>query len=143
MNELALFNSLFGGNDTGFPFPDVYRVQTCGVPKVDVREDKDAYLLDMDLPGRTDKDIDINLKDGVLTIASTTEKKAEHNEKDSGKAQWLIRERSCSSFSRRFSLPDDVDADAVSASFKDGVLSVRLPRSKTANTEKKIAITAA
>ena len=87
MNELALFNSLFSGNDTGFPFPDVYRVQTCGVPKVDVREDKDAYLLDMDLPGRTDKDIDINLKDGVL--------------------------------------------------------SVRLPRSKTANTEKKIAITAA
>lgn len=143
MNELALFDSLFGGNDTGLSFPEFYRVQTC-VPKVDVRENKDAYLLDMDLPGRSDKDIDISLKDGVLTVASITDKKEEkRDEKEDGKATWLIHERSRSSFTRRFSLPDDVDAEGVSASFKDGVLSVRLPRSKASETVKKIAISAA
>ena len=76
MNELSLFNSLFDDGDFGF-FPAVAKNYSFGVPQVDVKETKDAYALEMDLPGRTEKDVDVDLKDNVLTIASHTEETKE------------------------------------------------------------------
>jgi len=140
MNELALFNRLFNEGDF---FPKSFEATTA-VPSVDVKETKDSYVLDMDLPGKTENDVDLSLKDDVLTISShqeeTKEKKSEA--KDAEQGEWLIRERRNYSFTRRFTLPQDVNADGVNASFKNGVLTVVMPR-KPITEPKKIAITVA
>lgn len=135
MNELSLFNSLF---DTAFGgMPDSWKIAQ--TPKVDVKEDKDSYALQMDLPGFTEKDVNIEVEHGVLTISSA--KTEEKEEKKDGE-KWLIRERSSSRFTRRFTLPDDVDQDKISAVFKNGVLNVTMNR-KELPSPKRIAIEAA
>ncbi|AEE17670.1 Hsp20/alpha crystallin family protein [Treponema brennaborense] len=144
MNSLAFFNPRFTSDlfdvidrnladfvpaaETGRAFMN---------PKVDVRETKDAYVLDMDLPGITEKDVEINLKDRVLSISSVKEEKKE--EKKEG--EWLIKERRSAAFSRRFTLPQDIDAEKVTAEFKNGVLTIDIPR-KPETQAKTIAITA-
>ena len=116
------------------------------VPKVDVTQNDDSYKLEMDLPGRTEKDVNLELDHNVLTISSVKEEVKETEEKDSkkdekNKQKWLIKERRTSSFTRRFTLPDDIDAEKVAASFKNGVLNVVIPR-KALSAPKRIAITA-
>ncbi|MBQ9237780.1 MAG: Hsp20/alpha crystallin family protein [Treponema sp.] len=142
MNELSLFNALF--DNTFGNLPDFHLATPVSVPKVDVKKEKDAYTLEMDLPGRTDKDVDVELDHNVLTISShheeTTEEKAP--EKDAqNESTWLVRERRSHTFCRRFTLPEDVDAAHVGASFKNGVLHVTIPR-KALATPTRIAITA-
>ena len=142
MNSLAFFNprftsDLFDVIDRNLAdlVPSQATPQVVS-PKVDVRETPDAYILDMDLPGLTEKDVEINLKDRVLSISSKMEEKKE--EKKDG--EWLIKERRSSCFSRRFTLPQDIDAEKVTAEFKHGVLSVNSPR-KPEPQAKQIAIT--
>ena len=142
MNSLAFFNPRFTSDlfdvidrDLGDLVPS--QASTPFVtPRVDVRETPDAYILDMDLPGFTEKDVEINLKDRVLSISSKLQEKQE--EKKEG--EWLIKERRSSCFSRRFTLPQDIDAEKVTAEFKHGVLSVDIPR-KPEPQAKQIAIT--
>lgn len=139
MNELSLLDTLFG-ND-GFTFPAARTAYYA--PKVDVLQTKENYILKMDLPGKTEEDVEITLKNDVLTIASA-EKKEEKKAEDE-KEIWLIRERTaCSAqkFRRTFTLPKDIDASKVSASFKNGVLSVEIGRKEEA-AEQKIKIIAA
>ena len=135
MNDLTLFNDLFDGFGDDFAFQTLALSKVLPNPKVDVKEDKDAYTLEMDLPGKTEKDVDIELKNNVLTISSEAksekdEKKEEKEEKKEEKegAKWLIKERSYSKFRRSFTLPNDVDCEKVSASVKNGVLVVKMPR---------------
>ncbi len=144
MNELALFNDLFDDfGDDNFMMPSINLKKVFQAPKVDVKENKDSYTLEMDLPGKTDKDVNIELNNNVLTISSEKseekeDKKAE--KKDEGK--WLVKERSYHKFSRSFTLPNDVEADKVSAEVKNGVLTVSMPR-KALPTPKRIAIKSA
>lgn len=142
MNSLAFFNprftsDLFDVIDRNLSDLVPSQASTPVVtPRVDVRETPDAYILDMDLPGFTEKDVEINLKDRVLSISSKLQEKQE--EKKEG--EWLIKERRSSCFSRRFTLPQDIDAEKVTAEFKHGVLSVDIPR-KPEPQSKQIAIT--
>ena len=78
----------------------------------------------MDLPGFTEKDVELSLKDKVLSISSKKEEKKEEKHE----SEWLIRERKICSFSRKFTLPQDIDAEKVTAEFKNGVLTVDIPR---------------
>jgi len=136
MNELALFNDLFDGFEDDGYMPSFNFKKAFTTPKVDVKEEKDAYVLEMDLPGKSEKDVNIELHRNVLTISSETksakeEKKDEKmEEKKSGK--YLVRERSYSKFSRSFTLPEDVDNEKLSAKFVNGVLSVTMPRKELA-----------
>jgi HSP20 family protein len=144
MNELALFNNFFDDalSDT---LPDFNFAHNFNMPKVDVKEDKDSYTMVMDLPGMSEKDVNIELDHTVLTVSSHhEEKKEEKNDKNEKKdeGKWLIRERRVSEFTRRFTLPDDVNGENVAASFKNGVLTVNIPR-KALAAPKRIAITAA
>lgn len=145
MNELALFNDLFNGFDDDAYLPSFNFKKAFHTPKVDVKENKDNYSLEMDLPGKSEKDVNVELNGNVLTISSEHESKKDENEgkgkneKDGSK--WLIHERSYSKFSRSFTLPDDVDAARLSANVKNGVLTVTMPRKVLAES-KKIAITA-
>ena len=110
------------------------------LPSVDVRERKDAYVLDMDLPGLDEKDVELTLEKGNLTIASVKKEQAEN--KAAEKPEYLIRERKNLNFSRRFALPENVDTENVSAAFKNGVLTVTLPK-KAEEKARKINISTA
>jgi Molecular chaperone (small heat shock protein) len=139
MNELTLFNSLFNGEVGSLLNMPVY-THTVFVPKVDVKEDGEAYTMEMDLPGRSEKDVDIELDNNTLTISSKQEEKNEMEETEKEEnGRWLIRERRVSSFKRSFTLPEDVNLEALNASFKNGILTVKLPR-RALSQPKKIAI---
>ena len=143
MNELALFNDLFNDfGDEGYSFPTFSYKKMFQAPKVDVKEDKESYTLTMDLPGKTDKDVDIELNQNVLTISSKKEESKEEKSDKKDETKWLIRERTYSSFKRSFSLPEDVNTEKLAASVKDGILTVSMPRKLLAQP-KKIAITCA
>ena len=145
MNELALFNSLFDGLDEDiYNMPSINFKKVFQAPKVDVKEDDNVYTLLMDLPGKTEKDVNIELNHKVLSISSQTESTKEEKKeaKDEKKNKWLIKERNFSQFSRSFTLPEDVDGDNLSANVKNGILTVTMPR-KAAAVPIKIAITCA
>ena len=89
-------------------------------PKTDIRETSDQYILDMDLPGISEKDIEISLKNRILSISSKKESCTDTQKE----GEWHLKERHSMEFSRKFTLPQDIDMDKVSAEFKDGVLSI-------------------
>ena len=139
MTELSIFNSLFNDVFGCEARPGVYTV----APRVDVTEDDSEYKLEMELPGRTEKDVSIELDHDNLTIASKIEESEENkSEKKEGKSKkYLLKERRSSGFSRRFTLPSDVDEESISANFKNGVLTIDLKKKPVAKP-KKIAIEA-
>jgi HSP20 family protein len=93
------------------------------IPPMDLVETEDHLILRADLPGVDEKDIEIEVKDGVLTISG--ERKAQHEEKREG---FHRVERSYGRFSRSLELPKGVEPASVSASFERGVLEVRMPK---------------
>ncbi len=142
MNELALFDSIFNHSLDDFFGGSGYR--SAYVPRVDVKEKGGAYTLEMDLPGLTEKDVNIELAHNTLTISSVTEEKKEEksDKKEEKKGErWLIRERRTTSFSRSFTLPNDAEGEDIKAAFKNGILTVTIPRRVDASP-KRIAIAA-
>ena len=109
------------------------------MPAVDVSETDKAYEITAELPGMDEKNVEVKLANGVLTIKGEKQDEKEETQKD-----YYMRERSFGSFERTFAVPDGVDSDKIEASFKNGVLSVTLPKSAEAQkAEKKIAVKAA
>jgi HSP20 family protein len=107
-------------------------------PKIDIAESKDAINVTAELPGVEEKDVDVTLADGVLTIRG--EKKSERDERDKDKS-WHVVERSYGSFSRTISLPFDPDPAKVEAKFDKGVLHIHLPKPvEMAKKQQKIEI---
>lgn len=93
------------------------------VPPMDLTEGEGEYVLRADLPGLSKEDIDIQVKDDVLTISG--ERKSEHHENGEG---FYRVERSFGRFSRSLDLPAGIEAGSVSADFANGVLEVRIPK---------------
>lgn len=93
------------------------------IPPMDLTEADGEYVVRADLPGLTREDIEIEVKDDVLTISG--ERKSEHH--DSGEGFYRV-ERSFGRFSRSLDLPAGVDATSVMAEFDNGVLEVRIPK---------------
>jgi HSP20 family protein len=96
-------------------------------PRVDVKETEQAIEVHAELPGVAEKDIELQLADGVLTLRG--EKRQEREEKDKG---FYLAERSYGSFLRQIPLPVEIEADKVEARFDKGVLSVVLPKAAPA-----------
>jgi HSP20 family protein len=108
------------------------------VPAVDIVEKGDAYEVEAELPGMDEKDIDVKVVGGSLTI--TGEKKSRTEEK---KQNYHLSERRYGSFVRSFPLPGGVDANAIAATFKKGVLTVTMPKTAEAKKpEKRISVKA-
>lgn len=109
------------------------------LPAVDVSETDRTYEITAELPGIDEKNVEVKVSDGVLTIKGEKQQEKEEKKKD-----YYRRERSFGSFERSFQVPEEVDADKIEASFKKGVLSVTLPKNAEAQkAEKKIAVKAA
>jgi len=91
------------------------------MPAVDVRETENSYILEMELPGYDEKDINVHVDGSNLTIAS--KKEAEEENKNAEKQGiFLIKERRTTSFTRTFKLPQNANSEAVKASFRNGIL---------------------
>ena len=125
MEEMqARLGSLFGGR---FPLlkPSTEEgfTLTERIPPVDITEDEKGYTIDVELPGVKKEEVKVSVEGGVLSISG--ECKAEKEEKDK---KYHRLERSYGSFTRSFAVPEGASSDKISAVFKDGVLSVRLPK---------------
>ena len=119
-NEMnRLFNTFFETPTHGNGATTVRR----WVPAMDLVENDNEYVLRADLPGISERDVKIELDDNVLRISG--ERKSEQEERKQG---YYRIERSSGAFSRSLTLPEGVDADAVTATFDQGVLEVRVPK---------------
>ena len=92
-------------------------------PRVDVREDDESYILEAELPGLTEKDIQVTLESNLLTISSVSEVDSE--KKDDG---YVLHERRHQSFSRSFVVPKDVNSEKIEAAFSNGLLTLSLEK---------------
>ena len=101
-------------------------------PLVDVQETEKTYVLEMELPGFDEKDIEIGIDNNKLTVES----KKEEQKKEGTEEKYLIRERRLSSISRSFLLPEDANPEEVTASFKNGILSLVV--NKRPETQKRV-----
>jgi len=122
-----LFNRFF----EDFAPPRLFSEETRYVPAFDVSETENELIVKAEVPGMNQKDIDINLSNGILTIKG--EKK---QEKEAKTEQYHTIERHYGSFSRTIQLPSEVEVGKVDATYKDGVLKITLPKSETAKTRK-------
>lgn len=115
--------------------------QTFGdiTPRIDMSETDKELLVKVELPGMTEKDMNISLNREMLTISG--EKKQEREQTEKG---WYRMERQYGSFTRSVPLPYEIETEKVEATFKNGILSVKLPKSSVQQKEtKSIPVTTA
>ena len=115
--------------------PTVVPTQPVGLmPAVEIAETPEEFTCTAELPGMQQKDIQLAFEDGVLLVKG--EKKQEHEQKE-GK-RYHVWERSYGTFERSFTFPSKIDAEKVSAVFKDGVLTVHLPKTADAKVKARM-----
>ena len=132
-----LFADAWGGNFTPALLSETWTTGKIA-PSLDVVDEDKAFRVTVELPGMTDKDVAVTVDDRTLTIRG--EKKEEKEKKDK---DVFRRERAYGSF-RTIELPGDVDAAKIEAKFKDGVLTIELPKTKEAQERvKQIPVKAA
>ena len=96
-------------------------------PVADVSENDSEYTMEVELPGLTEKDVEVKVENSLLTVSSKKEESEKKDEKG-----YLIRERSRFEFTRAFSLPKEVDSEKIKAEFKNGLLRLVLPKTPKA-----------
>ncbi|KAG0146115.1 hypothetical protein CROQUDRAFT_78027, partial [Cronartium quercuum f. sp. fusiforme G11] len=94
-------------------------------PKIDIVETTDEFVMTTELPGAKKEDISIDLQNGRLTVSSQTKSSNEHQQ-----GNVRVSERSFGTFSRTIAVPENVTHDQIKASFTDGVLEVKVPKTK-------------
>ena len=132
-NEVERFrreiDRLFDDFFTGSPFRSFERGDW--MPAVDMSENKEEIVVHAEIPGMDAKDIDISLNGRVLTMKGERKQEQEEKEKNYHRI-----ERRYGSFTRSFELPADVDGNKVKAAYKDGVLTLNLPKTKEQSVKK-------
>ncbi len=101
-------------------------------PALDVYEENDTIVVKADIPGLAKEDLDVSLTDDVLTIRGEKKREEKVEEKN-----YFLSERAVGRFSRSIRLPVEVEADKAAATFKDGTLELRLPKSETAKKKSR------
>ena len=104
-------------------------------PTVDMSETDKGYEITAELPGMDEKDLEVNVTDDVLTIEGNKREEREEKKKD-----YYVQERRYGEFRRSLRLPQDADAEKISASFEKGVLSVDIPRAGAKKRGRKISV---
>jgi HSP20 family protein len=124
-----VFDELWSGRWPSWP-AELSRSEI--MPQLDMTEDDEAFHINVELPGMDEKDLDVTLINHTLTIKGEKKEEKETKDKDVHR-----RERSYGYFRRSIELPADVDADKVAASYRKGVLTIDLPKSKQAQEQAK------
>lgn len=109
----------------GWSFPSWFRSRGSEeyAPRVDIRETEDKYFLTFEVPGMKKDDIDISVRQNMLTVSGKREEEKE--EKDKG---YIRREIASGSFSRSFTIPETVNSDSISAEYRDGLLEISMDK---------------
>lgn len=115
-----------------FPFFRSEAAAAVALPAVDISEDTEAYRIAAELPGMSEKDIEIALNGDTLVLKGEKRQESESKEKD-----YYLAERSYGAFQRAFALPDGIDRDKISAEFNKGVLHLTLPKTPAAQQQQK------
>ncbi|MZG31363.1 MAG: Hsp20/alpha crystallin family protein [Nitrospinae bacterium] len=121
----------FFDTDRYFGFPKVTGDHSSIMPRVNVIEKDEAFHLEAETPGMTEKDVSVEFHDGILTLKGHRE-----NSSESDKNDYRIREFSKQSFSRSFRLSDQVDSEKVEAKMEQGILKVTLPKKEQVKPKK-------
>ena len=135
---LTPFDRMFD-DIVGKSFPEINQqvgvnpFQGTAYPKVNVYEYDTKIGVIAEIPGLDKKDLNIEVEDGVLTVSGD-----KSHGFDEGKAKVLRRELKHSSFKRQFTLGEQLDGDNISANFKDGILSIEIPKIEPALPKKNI-----
>ena len=128
------FDSFWRGFD--LPWPSTSSAWSISMPSVDVSESDKEIEVTAELPGIDEKDIDISLAEGVLTIRGEKKSEVEKKEKD-----YYLQELTFGSIERVVPLPDTIDLDSANATFKNGVLTVKLAKKlEAAAATKRITV---
>lgn len=111
--------------------------RTMNVPAVNITEQKDAYMVSLAAPGLKKEDFTIDVKGNMLTISSKKEERTEETDK-----KFTRKEYSYSSFSRSFTLPEEINMEKIDAKYENGILNISLPRTEAAKktSAKHIAV---
>lgn len=128
----SVFDDFFKPWNEWFDNGGLYR-KLMKIPSVNVTEGKDSYTVSLAAPGMKKNDFKIDINGDMLSISSEKEESKEEKEK-----KYTRKEYSYSSFSRSFTLPDNVTKDKIEATYEDGVLNLKLP--KTEESKKATAI---
>lgn len=120
-----LWSNLF--DDDFFP---VVPNRSTSMPAVNIKEDEKRFTLDLAVPGIDKKDLRIEINEDVITVSSEQKTEKEENSDD-----FKRREFSYTSFCRSFYLPENVNKDKIEANYKDGILSVVLPKEEEEKTK--------
>jgi len=125
--------------DDFWDFPKV-SYDTGRLPSVDVCETEDAYILEAELPGYAESNVDVHVEKHVLHISSmkeeTKQKKEPEDPKKGEKSTYILRERLVGSFQRSFALPEQVNEEKISGEFKNGILTLTIPKSPETKPKK-------
>lgn len=124
-SDLDLFDRFFNTKEQA---PSLMKL------RVDLEDKGDHYELTADLPGFSKEDVEISINDKIMTIHAEKSESSESREKN-----YICRERRSGSFSRSFDI-SGIDADAISGSFKDGVLTVLMPKKVDEKKNRRIVI---
>jgi len=116
-------------------FNDFFRNDFASKPSVNIIDDENKTKLEMLVPGMNKKDFKININDGVINISSESETKSDNSSENFIRKEWTKN-----SFSRSFILNDDYDEENISASYKDGILEITLPKIEVKKKSKVIEI---
>ncbi len=126
-NSFDLFDNFFGDDDF-FTRPEHHLMKT------DIKEKKDKYLLDIDLPGFNKENIDISLNKGYLNIKAKVDKEEKNDEDE----KFVRRERYYGECSRSFYVGEDINEDDIHAEFKNGILKVEIPKKEALGGTKEV-----
>lgn len=132
------FDNLFNDFFNGFPVNYSKNLPglTAALPKANIHETKDAFHVELNVPGRNKEDFNVLVEDGLLTISY--EKKEENKQED---YKTLSREFSFESFKRSFHVDDSIQLDNIQAKYENGVLKLLLPKKENVQpATKQIAI---
>ena len=140
----SIFNDNLFDDFFEFPFFDdraerkLYGHNAKNIMKTDIKEHKDGYELEIDLPGFHKDEIQAELKDGYLNISAAKQLNQDEKEKESGK--YIRRERYSGSCQRSFYVGDEITQEDIKAEFKHGILKLFVPKkeAKPAVEEKEI-----
>jgi HSP20 family protein len=114
----------------------LFRGRTMNIPAVNITEHKNEFKVELAVPGMKKNDFKIDVDGNMLTISSEKEESNEEKEK-----RFTRKEYSYSSFSRSFTLPEEINLDKIEAKYEDGVLKLSLPRKEEARTHAAKQIT--
>ena len=125
-NEFDLFDDFFRGDD-------FFTRREQSLMKTDIKEKGDNYIIEMDLPGYEKENINLELKDGYLTVSAKVEKDNSSDENE----RYVHKERFYGECSRSFYVGDNIEEEDIDAEFKNGILKIDIPKKEDQPDQKE------